>query len=704
MRAFSILGVIAFFALTGVSPALAQEGPGLDEKIDTWLDPIAKILGMVIMVGFPIGGTQVPIVVLLLILTAVFLTCYFKFVNLRMVGLALRTVRGKYSSKDDPGQITHFQALSTALSATVGLGNIAGPAIAIGIGGPGAALWMIVYGLFGMTSKFCECTLGVRYRRIDRKGRVHGGAMYYLREGLKERGLGNLGLVLGILFAIGCIGGAIGAGNMFQINQAQTLFTETYGIFHNTAWLFGLIVAVVLGLVIIGGIVWIARVTEILVPFMCAIYLTASLVVLIINIGEIPAAFGIILDNAFTPGATGGGFLGALVYGIQRGAFSNEAGVGSAPIAHSAVKTKKPASEGLVALLEPFTDTVIVCTATSLIIVTTGMWKVDTSVQDVPLAAHQTVTADAPPVELEPGTKLDIIEEWSKIRTTDNQEGWLLSAELVSDKNDNKFLPHFKDFKDDNGNPLSVSLIMNGPVSAIRSSSTKPLTITEEQGPWTQIRTEEGEEGWVHSSSYAIIEPLADGSRTNATYLFDPGKKKPVALLFPDPHLAFLITNTNQVTVTEKWTRVGLALAEEEPRYWVLTQDLAESFNLGIWRTSEAFKTVISWFPMVLSVAALLFAFSTMITWAYYGEQAMGYLFNNNTMASLIYKLGFCLCVVIGSSLNLSNLIKISDSLFFSMVIPNLIGIYVLLPVVRQELKSFLQHAEQIDKRDAGQD
>ena len=696
MRAFSILGVIAFFALTGFSPALAQEEPGLDEKIDALLSPIAEILGKVIMAGIEIGDTQVPIVVLLLFLTAVFLTCYFKFINLRMVGLALRTVRGKYSSKDDPGQITHFQALSTALSATVGLGNIAGPAVAIGIGGPGAALWMIVYGLFGMTSKFCECTLGVRYRRIDRKGRVHGGAMYYLREGLKERGFGDLGLVLGILFAIGCIGGAIGAGNMFQINQAQMLFTETYGIFHDTAWLFGLIVAIILGLVIIGGIVWIARVTEILVPFMCAIYLTASLVVLIINIGEIPAAFGIILDNAFTPGATGGGFLGALVYGIQRGAFSNEAGVGSAPIAHSAVKTKKPASEGLVALLEPFTDTVIVCTATSLIIVTTGMWKVDTSVEDMPLAAHQTVTADAPPVELEPGTKLDIIEHWSKIRTTDNLEGWLLSADLVNDKNENKFLPHYL-----KGANNHLSLVMDGPVSVIRSSSTKPLTITEEQGHWTQVRTEEGEEGWV-------INPIAFVSNINGNeeeaYLFLPGTKKPVAFLFPDPNLAFLTINTNQVTVTEEWTRVGLALAEEETRYWVLTQDLVESFDLGIWRTSEAFKTVISWFPMVLSVAALLFAFSTMITWAYYGEQAVGYIFNNHTMASLIYKLGFCLCVVIGSSLKLGNLLKISDTLFFSMVIPNLIGIYVLLPVVRHELKSFLQHAEQIDKRDAGQD
>jgi AGCS family alanine or glycine:cation symporter len=350
-RSFAL--VLSVFALV-LTPLglLAQEGPerSLDQQINSMLEPIAFWSSKIIFFEIPLGGgLGVPIVLVLLAGTAVFLTVYFKFINVRAFRLAIRTVQGKLTDQDAPGEITHFQALTAALSATVGLGNIAGVAIAISFGGPGAVFWMVMMGLCGMTSKFCECTLGVKYRVIDAQGRVSGGAMYYLSRGLAEIGLGGFGKVLAVLFAIFCIGGAIGAGNMFQVNQAYSQFSEVTGLLKDQAWLFGLIVSFVIGAVIIGGIVGIARVTSKLVPFMCGMYVIAALVIVFSNLGEVPAALSRIVTEAFTPSAAlSGGIVMVLIQGVKRAAFSNEAGVGSAPIAHAAVKTDKPASEGLV--------------------------------------------------------------------------------------------------------------------------------------------------------------------------------------------------------------------------------------------------------------------------------------------------------------------------------------------------------------------
>ena len=303
-------------------------------------------------------------------------TIYMRFVNIRGFRMAIDIVRGIYSNPNDKGEVSHFQALTAALSGTVGLGNIAGVAIAISLGGPGATFWMIIAGLLGMSSKFVECTLGVKYRIENADGSVSGGPMYYLSRGFAEKGWPGLGKVLAVFFAVMCIGGSIGGGNMFQVNQAFQQFEAVTGgtesFIHGQGWIFGLVMALLVAVVIIGGIKSIAKVTDKIVPFMCGIYVLAALVILFGNFTRIPEAFGLIFAGAFSPMAISGGIVGVLIQGFKRAAFSNEAGIGSASIAHSAVKTNEPVTEGLVALLEPFIDTVIVCTMTALVIVITG--------------------------------------------------------------------------------------------------------------------------------------------------------------------------------------------------------------------------------------------------------------------------------------------------------------------------------------------
>lgn len=541
----------------------------VSEKLDALLAPVATKADEIVFYALPITESQsVPIVLILLAVTAIFLTIYFKFINLRAFGLAFRTVRGKYSRKDDPGQITHFQALATALSATVGLGNIAGVAVAIGIGGPGAVFWMVVMGFLGMSSKFTECTLGVRYRKIDAEGNVHGGGMRYLQDGLTERGFAGVGKVLAILFAVACVGGALGAGNMFQMNQSAQQMTETFGIFGDgQQWILGVIFAIAVGAVILGGITSIARVTAFLVPIMTIVYVIACVVVLLGYIGDIPSALGIIFRDAFSPEAGFGGFIGGLIQGIKRGVFSNEAGLGSAAIAHAPVKTRKPASEGVVALLEPFIDTVVICLMTALVIVVTGVWRVDASLK------AETI------IHSEPSAQSEIV------RT-------LAPSDLVK--------------------------------------VTKSIADVTEAGElWVPVNTQEGD-----ASGFIALDALED--------------------------------------------RTG--------------------WSGGIWLTSRSFGSVISWFPYVLTIAVVLFAFSTMISWSYYGEQAIDYLTGNNKIAVLVYKLIFCLCVVVGAGASLKNVLKLSDAMYFAMVVPNLIGLYFLLPVVKKELAEFQRFAKRVDE------
>ncbi len=442
-----------------------------------------------------VNVTFLPIVVLLLIVAALFFTVYFKFINITKFGLALNVVRGAYTNPKEAGEVSHFQALTAALSGTVGLGNIAGVAIAITIGGPGATFWMIVAGLLGMSTKFIECTLGVAYRLIDKRGVVSGGPMYYLSQGLAEKGWGGLGKFFAIFFAIMAIGGSFGGGNMFQVNQAYHQFTSLEFVegtwIAENGWAFGVIVALLVGVVIIGGIQSIAKVTDKMVPFMVAVYLLAGIVILGLNYDMIPNTLYEIFTGAFSPIAVAGGFVGVLIQGFRRAAFSNEAGVGSASIAHSAVRTNNPASEGIVALLEPFIDTVVVCTMTAIVIIVTGN-------------------------HLETG--------------------------------------------------------------------------------------------------------VADG----------------VAL------------------------------------------------------TSKAFSSELPFFKYILALAVLLFAFSTMISWSYYGLKAWTYLFGNNPVQEIVYKVIFCLVIIVGAAGSLDSIVGFSDAMIFAMAVPNLIGLFILAPKVRVFLNDYL--------------
>ncbi len=522
------LGLLAF-----ISPFLifAQDAQnmGVDQKID-------KVFGdltgwFVEAIFYQIKFTDeisVYWVLFPLIIGATYFTFYFNLINFRGFWTSINIVRGKYDDlegrvdhkveiskskftdeEDNPdtiriegheGEVSHFQALTAALSATVGLGNIAGVAIAVSIGGAGATFWMIVAGFLGMASKFVECTLGVKYRDIEEDGTVYGGPMYYLRKGLKSKGMEGLGKVLAVLFAIFVIGGSFGGGNMFQVNQAAQLFEHMTGgeesFMYGYRWVFGLVMAVLVAIVIIGGIKSIAKVTDKIVPFMVAIYVAASLFVIFANFSLVGDAFGQIFEGAFSPEGVAGGAIGVLVQGFRRAAFSNEAGVGSASIAHSAVKTRYAASEGMVALLEPFIDTVVVCTMTALVLIITGN-----------------------------------------------------------------------------------------------------------------------------------------------------------------------VTSAN----------AGLNNAQ------------------AILLTSGAFESAISWFPYVLTLAVILFAFSTMISWSYYGFQGWAFLFGRSKKMEYAYKLLFCLFVIVGAAASLGAVIDFSDAMIFAMMVPNMIGLVLLAPKVKKELNKYMQ-------------
>lgn len=466
----------------------------IDQQIDQLLTPVAKLFTSIIFYSVDISGIQFPLIVLWLIIAAVIFTIYFGFINISGFKHSCKVIRGDFSDPNDPGEVSHFQALTTALSGTVGLGNIAGVAIAVSIGGPGATFWMIIAGFMGMSTKFLECSLGVKYRRINSQGQVHGGPMYYLKDGLSDLGYGKLGKVLATFFAICCVVASLCGSNMLQSNQAYQQFVIAMGnetsFWADKGWLFGSLLAVLIGVVIIGGIKSIAKVTEKVVPLMAGLYLSAALFILFYHFADIPRAFGLIINGAFNPEGVAGGVIGVMIQGFKRSTFSSEAGVGAASIAHATASTKEPIREGYVALLEPFIDTVVICTITALVIVITGAYQ-----------------------------------------TTDGIDG--------------------------------------------------------------------------------------------------------VAL------------------------------------------------------TSSAFASVIWWFPYVLSVAVLMFAISTMISWAYYGSIAWSYLVGESKAMEILYKIVFCLFTAIGASVSLNAVIDISDSMFFSMAIANIIGLYLLAPVVKKDLKAY---------------
>jgi AGCS family alanine or glycine:cation symporter len=350
-----------------VNEALAP----LDAKFGT----INAVIGSVIFCPIPVGGGQsIQFAVLLLICGAAYFTFRMGLISIRGFWHAIQVTAGKYDDKNDTGEVSHFQALTTALSATVGLGNIAGVSTAIAIGGPGATFWLVLAGFLGMSSKFVECTLGQKYRQVRPDGTIMGGAMYYLSLGLAELGLAPLGKVFAVVFAILCIGGSFAGGNSYQVNGSLAAVSQTIPFFQDYPFVYGLIMLFLTGIVIIGGITRIAATADKIVPFMCGLYLLAGVAILLKNHQLVPAAVATIVQQAFTPDAYRGGFIGVLIWGFRRAAFSNEAGVGSAAIAHSAAKTEYPIREGIVALLEPFVDTIIVCTMTALVIVVTGAY------------------------------------------------------------------------------------------------------------------------------------------------------------------------------------------------------------------------------------------------------------------------------------------------------------------------------------------
>ena len=463
----------------------------LDNIFKPIVDNIAKVIFF--DVSKIIGqNKEVPFIVIWLIFGALFFTFKMNFINLRGFNHAISLVKGDYHDPNNKGEVSHFQALTTALSGTVGLGNIAGVAIAISLGGPGATFWMIVAGLIGMSSKFVECTLGVKYRKIDENGVVSGGPMYYLKDGLAKKNLPNLGKFLAILFAILCVGGSIGGGNMFQANQAFAAFKTVFPAMSNFGPLFGLFLAILVGVVIIGGIKSIAKVTEKIVPFMAAIYVGAALIIIGYHFTDLHIVFSKIIKGAFSPEAGLGGFIGVLIVGFKRAAFSNEAGVGSASIAHSAAKTKEPVSEGMVALLEPFIDTIVICTITAIVIIITGSYT---------------------------------------------NVGGLGGSEL----------------------------------------------------------------------------------------------------------------------------------------------------------TSQAFGSVIWWFPYILTIAIFLFAFSTIISWSYYGLKSWTFLFGQSKATELTYKVLLMFFVVVGSSVNLGSVLDFSDMMILAMAFPNIIGLLFLSSEVKEDLKTYFE-------------
>ncbi len=494
----------------------------IDETIDNWFAPVSEFTGSVVFFAIEIKAGEtthsLPLILLWLAAAALFFTVYFGFINIRYFKHAIDILRGRYDEdKPEEGEISRFQALATSLSGTVGLGNIAGVAAAVSVGGPGAVFWMMLMGIFGMSTRFVEISLGVKYRHHpdkDNPEKIYGGPMYYLRDAFDNRGIPYVGHIMAAVFAICCMGGAIGGGNMFQANQAfQQVVNITGGeqsFLIGYGWAFGIGLALLTGLVIIGGIKTIAAVTAKLVPVMGGIYLLAGIVVIALNFQNIPGAFGVIVREALSFEAGLGGFIGALLVGVQRAAFSNEAGLGSGAIVHASARTDQPVSQGFVGMLGPFIDTVIICMVTALVIVITGAYE----------------------------------------------EG--------------------------------QSIIAQG----------------------------------------GSIE--------------------------------------------------------------------------GVSLTSRAFAQEISWFPYVLALVVFLFAYSTLLTWSYYGTKAAGYLFGEHDWVELAFKIVFLICIVIGSSASLGNLIGFTDAMILSLAIPNIVGLYLLAPELKRDLKKYLEHIKEKDKSSVG--
>ena len=600
-----------FILLAAFMPfiSLASE-KGLDQKIDEAFKPFSEFISSIVFFEVFEGA---PLVIILLVCSALFFTLYFGFPNIRFFGKAINVVRGKYDHVDHSsagnndlavdgdikdtiadeskeGEVTHFQALATAVSGTVGNGNIAGVALAIALGGPGATFWMIVCGLLGMSSKFVECTLGVQYRDIGKDGTVYGGPMYYLSKGLKEKGFATLGKVTAVLFAIFCIGGSFGGGNAAQSNQATIVLKDLMGLSSTSAGaIIGIILALIIGVIIIGGIKRIASVTEKIVPFMAVMYLLACLYIIFTNFSFIDDAFSLIFTEAFNPKAIGvGGVIGVLLVGFKRAAFSNEAGAGSASIAHSAVKTKYSASEGLVALLEPFIDTVVICTMTALVIIIFNFGGESGKQQF----------------------------QYGKVEVQEEFQGVEFEGEIHAVKNDTLH--------------LNEQLIIKG------------------------------EKGYLISTF-----------ETDSVYV---------------PQNYVRINDLNFKKVGDEYL-IGGEKHKDFKGKVMIDGKLYEGAGI----TTQAFSKYIPFSKWFLTIAVVLFAVSTMISWSYYGLQSWKFLFGRGKRADMAYKILFLVFVVIGASASMSSIWGFSDAMIFAMVFPNMVGLFFLFPVVKKQLERYFQ-------------
>ena len=376
-----LLNIVLFSTVVGfvfVVPALAQETQIANSWIQEHLAELdiqfGNIVELLAFFLFADLGTGMPLIVAILLSGGIFYSFFFGWISLRGIKHSIDVIRGRYDNPDDPGEISHFQALTSALSATVGLGNIAGVAIAVSLGGPGAIFWMVATAFFGMSSKLASCTLAVMYRKIHPDGHISGGPMYYLENGLESKGLKEFGRTLAVLFALLTVGGSLGGGNMFQANQTLEILGTVSPWFKTYNWVVGIALALLVSIVILGGIRRIGQVTSRIVPIMCLLYVMTSTLIILSRIADVPVMIGTIIGQAFTPEAVYGGFLGVLITGIKRAAFSNEAGLGSAAFAHSAARTNEPAREGMVAMIGPFIDTIVICLMTGLVCMITGVY------------------------------------------------------------------------------------------------------------------------------------------------------------------------------------------------------------------------------------------------------------------------------------------------------------------------------------------
>ena len=687
----------------------------INSLFEVLVGEIAKVL------FFEIYGF--PLIVLTLLFGALFFSFYFKFINIRGFKHSIEVIKGKYDNPKDVGQISHFQALTSALSGTIGLGNIAGVAIAVTLGGAGAVFWMMFIAIFSMSAKFVSGTLSQIYRKVNSDGSIDGGPMYYLDMGLKEQGKPKLGRFLGIMYAIFIIGGAFGGGNMFQANQSYALVSNQLPFLedNNLAWLYGVILAALVGTVIIGGIKRIGKATEKIVPLMVVIYVAASLFIILTNIEKLPGVVKLIFTEAFSSNAIYGGIVGSIVMGIKRAVFSNEGGVGSASIAHSAAKTDEPVREGIVAMIGPFIDTILVCFMTASVILIT---RDDNKSYQIYQKDLEYKLIDSQISELNK-KQLDLSLEKPQRKYIAERVGRLdkklskLKIDLESldfyieesymDVNMNERWDDAEPFVDSNENDVFDGACYTSP--SMKSGTIKP--------DWNKDTCERMEAFWKLETYTDIsgndlwddAEPFVDSRIDNGNGKYDKGEEfddyngngvrdESITYIIKSGDLLSKIAkkfNTTEKIISSSNNNISTPDLIIGDSLVILSGEAFKDTNKkwdpetkkaeGAVLTSQAFGSVISWFPVILTIVVFLFSYSTMISWYYYGDKGWTYLFGKKNIRVFQFMyLGF---VVLGSIASLKSVVDFSDMMILSAAFPNIIGVMFLLPKIKEALNSY---------------